>query len=227
VRSSPARRRSPRAVGRLPAGRRPSREGAGGAGRGVPCPRLRSRPIAATAGCGSSPGACSRSCCSGSSCDPRSTWRMAATARISRRACVRRAPACVPDRRHPARHEATAEPARLADARDRDDVRATPGAPYARYATIVRGASSRGGARARDRGAVVGGVHRALGFLLLLFPDGHLPMPRWRWFARICGTGLTILFLLILLSPDQGDDYGLPRSRTRSRSRRSGGTNPR
>jgi signal transduction histidine kinase len=38
-------------------------------------------------------------------------------------------------------------------------------------------------------------------FLLLLFPDGHLPSPRWRWFARILGGGLVFIFLVILFSP--------------------------
>jgi signal transduction histidine kinase len=38
-------------------------------------------------------------------------------------------------------------------------------------------------------------------FLLLLFPDGHLPSRRWRWFAWALGIGLTIVYLAILLDP--------------------------
>ncbi len=38
-------------------------------------------------------------------------------------------------------------------------------------------------------------------FLLLLFPDGHLPSPRWRWFARILGASLAVVYLSIVLTP--------------------------
>ena len=38
-------------------------------------------------------------------------------------------------------------------------------------------------------------------FLLLLFPDGHLPSPRWRWFAWGLGIGLTVVYFAILLDP--------------------------
>ncbi|MCD6022268.1 MAG: histidine kinase [Actinomycetia bacterium] len=38
-------------------------------------------------------------------------------------------------------------------------------------------------------------------FLLLLFPDGHLPSPRWRWFAWSLGVGLTLLYFATLLDP--------------------------
>ncbi|HUF58234.1 MAG TPA: histidine kinase [Actinomycetota bacterium] len=38
-------------------------------------------------------------------------------------------------------------------------------------------------------------------FLLLLFPDGHLPSPRWRWFAWALGIGLILVFFSILLDP--------------------------
>lgn len=48
------------------------------------------------------------------------------------------------------------------------------------------------------------------GYLLLLFPDGHLPSPRWRWFAWLCGIGLATLALLIIFSPGPLEDMGHP-----------------
>jgi len=47
-------------------------------------------------------------------------------------------------------------------------------------------------------------------FLLLLFPDGHLPSLRWRWFARILGGGLVFIFLAILLDPAPIEGSSLP-----------------
>jgi signal transduction histidine kinase len=47
-------------------------------------------------------------------------------------------------------------------------------------------------------------------FLLLLFPDGHLPSPRWRWFARILGVGLVFIFLAILVDPAPIEGGTLP-----------------
>jgi signal transduction histidine kinase len=38
-------------------------------------------------------------------------------------------------------------------------------------------------------------------FLFLLFPDGHVPSPRWRLFARIMGVGTVVIFLAILFGP--------------------------
>jgi signal transduction histidine kinase len=48
------------------------------------------------------------------------------------------------------------------------------------------------------------------GFLLLLFPDGHLLSPRWRWFAWLCGVALTLVFVAIWLYPGDFADSGHP-----------------
>jgi signal transduction histidine kinase len=87
---------------------------------------------------------------------------------------------------------------------------ATPGPAYARYAAVTREGELPGAGLALAIDSPMWVVFIGLsGFLLLLFPDGHLPTLRWRWFARACAAGLTILFLLILFSPGQGDDYDL------------------
>ena len=46
------------------------------------------------------------------------------------------------------------------------------------------------------------------GFLLMLFPDGHLPTPRWRWFAWTCGIGLVLLASFVLFAPGNFADLG-------------------
>jgi signal transduction histidine kinase len=48
------------------------------------------------------------------------------------------------------------------------------------------------------------------GFLLLLFPDGHLPTPRWRWFGWMCGIGLVVLGLIVLFGSGTFGDIGHP-----------------
>src|SRR5207249_2201015 len=47
-------------------------------------------------------------------------------------------------------------------------------------------------------------------FLILIFPNGHLPSPRWRWFARVLGGGLTLVFLAILFGPGKLDTSAVP-----------------
>jgi signal transduction histidine kinase len=47
-------------------------------------------------------------------------------------------------------------------------------------------------------------------YLLFLFPDGHLPSPRWRWFAWAVGIVLAVISLLILFSPGMMEDGGYP-----------------
>jgi signal transduction histidine kinase len=86
-----------------------------------------------------------------------------------------------------------------------------PWALYARYAAVTRGGELPGAglALAFDSPGWVPFIGLS-GFMLLLFPNGHLPTPRWRWFAWMCGVGLVILYLTILFSPDQGVDYGMP-----------------
>jgi signal transduction histidine kinase len=47
-------------------------------------------------------------------------------------------------------------------------------------------------------------------FLLLLFPDGHLPSPRWRWFAWTIGVGITLVYLVILVGPGELGESPVP-----------------
>ena len=43
-------------------------------------------------------------------------------------------------------------------------------------------------------------------FVLLLFPDGHLPSPRWRWAARVAGTGIAVFVIGSMLQPGAVSD---------------------
>src|SRR5262245_21280229 len=47
-------------------------------------------------------------------------------------------------------------------------------------------------------------------FLLLLFPDGHLPSPRWRWFAWMIAIGMGLVVLAVTLGSETLADNGHP-----------------
>jgi hypothetical protein len=47
-------------------------------------------------------------------------------------------------------------------------------------------------------------------FVILLFPDGHLPTPRWRWWAWLCGIALILSYVVILVGPGSFEDVGHP-----------------
>ena len=47
-------------------------------------------------------------------------------------------------------------------------------------------------------------------FLILLFPDGHLPSPRWRPVAYLAGVAIFLPYLLIMIMPGNFQDVGYP-----------------
>jgi hypothetical protein len=47
-------------------------------------------------------------------------------------------------------------------------------------------------------------------FMILMFPDGRLPSPRWRPWARFCTITLVGLYVLILVTPVSFADSGYP-----------------
>ncbi len=49
-------------------------------------------------------------------------------------------------------------------------------------------------------------------FLILLFPDGHLPGPRWRWVAGLSAFGIVAGTLSLILTPGVMSGNGYPRT---------------
>jgi hypothetical protein len=47
-------------------------------------------------------------------------------------------------------------------------------------------------------------------FLLLVYPDGHFPSPRWRWVAYMCGLAVVACIVVSALSPGPMNDSGFP-----------------
>ena len=80
---------------------------------------------------------------------------------------------------------------------------AFPTAGYAKYALVTRGGDLPFGrmAAAIDGPSWIPFIGLAGCYLLLLFPDGHLPSPRWRWFARAVGIGMALGYIGILVEP--------------------------
>jgi signal transduction histidine kinase len=78
-----------------------------------------------------------------------------------------------------------------------------PAGGYARYALLIRGGDLPGArvAAAIDNASWIPFIGLAGCYLLLLFPDGHLPSPSWGWFARAIGIGMALGFIGLLISP--------------------------
>ncbi len=82
---------------------------------------------------------------------------------------------------------------------------------YARYAAVARGGELPAGELALAIETPMWVVFVGLSvFLLLLFPDGHLPSSRWRWFARVAAGGFALQYAATLVGPSVSADYGLP-----------------
>jgi signal transduction histidine kinase len=89
-----------------------------------------------------------------------------------------------------------------------------PGDIYATYATVTRHGDLPGASIAV---AIADPLWvpfiGCTGLLLLLFPDGHLPSPRWRWFTRLCLAGMGLGLIVSAVLPATFSSDGLPQLR--------------
>jgi signal transduction histidine kinase len=76
-----------------------------------------------------------------------------------------------------------------------------------------------GGPGGRDLGLILEAIDQPMWipvvvppatFLILLFPDGRLPSPRWAVFARVLAAGYALIFLAILFTPGPIEGGTLP-----------------
>jgi signal transduction histidine kinase len=84
-----------------------------------------------------------------------------------------------------------------------------PLSAYGAHALAVHGAGA-DWALAADAWSWVPVIGLAGSFVLLLFPDGHLPSPRWRWFAWTVVIGMVLTSIAILFAPGSLADSGYP-----------------
>jgi signal transduction histidine kinase len=80
-----------------------------------------------------------------------------------------------------------------------------PLTPYGEYA-LASGAPGAAWALSAVSWTWVPVIGLAGTFVLLLFPDGHLPSPRWRWFAWAIAIGMIVTGLAMLLTPGTLED---------------------
>jgi signal transduction histidine kinase len=76
-------------------------------------------------------------------------------------------------------------------------------AAYATYALHggPGGRAAAGYIEAIDQGLWLPIIAIPTTYMLLLFPTGHLPSPRWRWFAWMLGVSLVLAYVAITLTP--------------------------
>lgn len=83
---------------------------------------------------------------------------------------------------------------------------------YIRYGLITRPASvpNPDAALAFAAGGWIFAIVPVMTFLILLFPDGRLPSPRWRPVAYLSGLAILLPYLVITVAPGDFRDVGYP-----------------